>query len=476
MECTPVPIETNQYFFGNSLVNFSEGGSQTNLPYWLNQLTLEAGGTYNVNGGFGFLRQFADRLEPANEWGFQGITGEWDDDSERFADQAFSQVVITPGNFIQDLAPTANYPDGNISPVGATESILATVLTDQPNAQIFIYQGWSDLAAFSETFPPSESSIERYYDYNQEDYHTWFIDYVDTLNASTPDANITLIPVAPVLASLLEDGGPLAAINTTDLFTDSAPHGTETTYFLASLITYQATNGESAPASFDVPANIHPLVVENYTELLDYIEVQTTNYMDMVVSTPALGPELEPETPAEETPAEETPEEETPEEPIVAPEAAPTPDVAPEPAPLPAPEAEVVSPSEPELAPEDTPQPETPQEAERAPALEQPPVSDTNLEPPAETETETETETWRGQELEQGVTVADMMAAEALYCTPEQIAEAEAFYAAEQSADLGFPTVPMSTFYAQESPYNGSEEDESAPLSASLKSIVTDIL
>jgi len=467
-----VPIETNQYFFGNSLVNFSEGGSQTNLPYWLNQLTLEAGGTYNVNGGFGFLRQFADRLEPANEWGFQGITGEWDDDSERFADQAFSQVIITPGNFIQDLAPTANYPDGNISPVGATESILATVLTDQPNAQIFIYQGWSDLAAFSETFPPSESSIERYYDYNQEDYHTWFIDYVDTLNASTPDANITLIPVAPVLASLLEDGGPLAAINTTDLFTDSAPHGTETTYFLASLITYQATNGEPAPASFDVPANIHPLVVENYTELLDYIEVQTTNYMDMVVSTPALGPELEPETPAEETPAEETPEEETPEEPIVAPEAAPTPDVAPEPAPLPAPEAEVVSPSEPELAPEVTPQPETPQEAERAPALEQPPVSDTNLEPPAETETET----WRGQELEQGVTVADMMAAEALYCTPEQIAEAEAFYAAEQSADLGFPTVPMSTFYAQESPYNGSEEDESAPLSASLKSIVTDIL
>lgn len=383
-----MPIETNQYFFGNSLVNFSEGGSQTNLPYWLNQLTLEAGVTYNVNGGFGFLRQFADRLEPANEWGFQGIAGQWDDDSERFADQAFSQVIITPGNFIQDLAPTANYPDSNISPVGATESILTTVLTDQPNAQIFIYQGWSDRAAFSETFPPSESSIERYYDYNQEDYHTWFIDYVDTLNASTPDANITLIPVAPVLASLLEDGGPLAAINTTDLFTDSAPHGTETTYFLASLITYQATNGEPAPASFDVPANIHPLVVENYTELLDYIEVQTTNYMDMVVSTPELGPE--------------TPAEETPEEPIVAPESAPTPDVAPEPAPLPAPEAEVVSPSEPELAPEDTPQPETPQEAERAPALEQPPVSDTNLEPPAETETETEseTETWRGQELE----------------------------------------------------------------------------
>jgi hypothetical protein len=34
----------------------------------------------------------------------------------------------------------------------------------------------------------------------------------------------------------------------------------------------------------------------------------------------------------------------------------------------------------------------------------------------------------------------------------------------------------MSTFYAQESPYNDSEEDESAPLSASLKTIVTDIL
>ena len=72
-----MPVEINQYIYGNSLVNFAGGSEQSNVPYWMNQFAEAGGNTYAANGGYGFLRQFADREEPSNEWGFEGVTGLW---------------------------------------------------------------------------------------------------------------------------------------------------------------------------------------------------------------------------------------------------------------------------------------------------------------------------------------------------------------------------------------------------------------
>ena len=414
-----MPIETNQFFFGNSLVNYSEGGAETNVPYWLSELTLASGGTYSVNGGFGFLRQFADRDTPSNEWGFNGVSADWDSDTASFQDIDFTQIIITPGNFIQQTSPDTDYPGDTVSPLDATETLLANVLPLQPDAQIFVYEGWADLAEFSEAFPPSDSTMERYYAHNQESYHDWYVDYVTELNTSFPEAEITLIPVAPVLSGLLAEDGPLGEIATTDLFVDSAPHGTETTYFLASLITYQATNGEPAPADFQIPDNIDPLVVQNFTEVLDFIEVETTSYIE------AAGGTVVPTDPDDEVdPVEPEPE-----------------PVDPEPTPEP-------------VEPEPTPEPVEPE-----------PDEDDDL-------------LWRGTPVENGVTIADLQAAEALYCTADQIATADLFYSAPTDTGLGFPTVPMSRSMEEANgPYQDDEDSaDSAPLSASLKTMLTDIL
>ena len=414
-----MPIETNQFFFGNSLVNYSEGGAETNVPYWLSELTLASGGTYFVNGGFGFLRQFADRDTPSNEWGFNGVSADWDSDTASFQDIDFTQIIITPGNFIQQTSPDTDYPGDTVSPLDATETLLANVLPLQPDAQIFVYEGWADLAEFSEAFPPSDSTMERYYAHNQESYHDWYVDYVTELNTSFPEAEITLIPVAPVLSGLLAEDGPLGEIATTDLFVDSAPHGTETTYFLASLITYQATNGEPAPADFQIPDNIDPLVVQNFTEVLDFIEVETTSYIE------AAGGTIVPTDPDDEVdPVEPEPE-----------------PVDPEPTPEP-------------VEPEPTPEPVEPE-----------PDEDDDL-------------LWRGTPVENGVTIADLQAAEALYCTADQIAAADLFYSAPTDTGLGFPTVPMSRSMEEANgPYQDDEDSaDSAPLSASLKTMLTDIL
>ncbi|WP_439111202.1 hypothetical protein [Lentibacter sp.] len=432
-----MPIETNQFFFGNSLVNYSEGGAETNVPYWLSELTLASGGTYSVNGGFGFLRQFADRDTPSNEWGFNGVSADWDSDTASFQDIDFTQIIITPGNFIQQTSPDTDYPGDTVSPLDATETLLANVLPLQPDAQIFVYEGWADLAEFSEAFPPSDSTMERYYAHNQESYHDWYVDYVTELNTSFPEAEITLIPVAPVLSGLLAEDGPLSEIATTDLFVDSAPHGTETTYFLASLITYQATNGEPAPADFQIPDNIDPLVVQNFTEVLDFIEVETTSYIE------AAGGTIVPTDPDDEVDLVE------PEPEPVDPEPTPEP-VEPEPTPEP-------------VEPEPTPEPVEPEPTPEP--VEPEPDEDDDL-------------LWRGTPVENGVTIADLQAAEALYCTADQIAAADLFYSAPTDTGLGFPTVPMSRSMEEANgPYQDDEDSaDSAPLSASLKTMLTDIL
>ncbi|WP_050530771.1 Ig-like domain-containing protein [Pseudaestuariivita atlantica] len=271
-----MPTSVSQYIFGNSLVNFAGGSGETNILVWLDQLAEEAGNTYAATGGYGFLRNFADRPEPLDSWGFPGVTDSWDGDTETFAQAGFNSVLITPANFIQYQGPDADYAFDTRSPLDAVNEIVADVRADYPSADVLIYEGWADMGPFAATVPPSANAEAAYYAYTSGDYHDWFVDLIDAANAANPDANLLLVPVAPVLADLFT--GTLADIPVDDLFVDNAPHGTETTYFLASLITYSAIYGEPAPDTFTVPANIHLLVASNYAALTTEIHAAVETY------------------------------------------------------------------------------------------------------------------------------------------------------------------------------------------------------
>lgn len=266
-----MPIALNQYIFGNSLVNFAGGAGQTNVPYWLDQFAEAADGDYNVNGGYGFLRQFADREEPASEWGFAGVGDVWNADLQDFAEAQFDSVMITPANFIQDSAPDAAYPGDDRSPLDATLDVIDQVMTEQPGARIFIYQGWADMGALFPDFPPTSAQLASYYDYAGGAYQDWFDAYLDAIRAAAPGADVQIVPVNDVLVDLLSEGGPLADLTAEELFVDTAPHGTETTYYLASMITYSTLYGEPVSADAPMPEGLHPLVAANLPALADYI-------------------------------------------------------------------------------------------------------------------------------------------------------------------------------------------------------------
>ncbi len=350
-----MPIEQSQYIFGNSLVNFAGGNAFTNVPYWMDLFAEEAGNTYAANGAYGFLREFADRPEPLSQWGFSGVDSAWESGS--FADAEFDSVLITPANFIQDLSVDINYFGDSRSPLDAVQDIVADVTTDQPDARIFIYQGWADMGPYSDTIPPSDDALRAYHDYNMGGYNDWYETLVDQINAADPDANVTLIPVASTLSELFTT--VLSDIPADALYVDSAPHGTETTYYLASMITYMATYGERPPQLDPAPDNIHPSVLANHEAIVDVIEENLieAGVLDgngTGIDSGETGP-VDPE-PVDPEPVDPEPEVIPEPEPEVIPE--PEPEVIPEPEPepepeiIPEPEPEVIPEPEPEVIPE----------------------------------------------------------------------------------------------------------------------------
>ena len=357
--------QVSQYIFGNSLVNFA-GGTQSNVPVWVDYFAEAAGNTYTVNGEFGFLRDFADAEAPSSGWGFAGVDPAWDADTSSFAQAEFDVVMINPANFIQDRAPDDAYIGDTRSPLDATLDLLADVTTAQPDARILIYEGWADLAAFG-SFPPDQAELAAYHEFNIGDYHDWYVDYVDAINAADPDADAQLIPVARVLSELMTTG-PLSDVPVEALYVDDAPHGTDTTYFLAGMVTYSALYGTPVPADIAVPSNIHPAVAANLPEIAAFVQqsVADAGALPDDAGTPpdGSGADPDPVDPAEPAPVAPAPPAPEPEDP------APVEPTPPAPEPV---EPEPVEPTPP--APVE-PAPPAPEPVEPAPVAPAPPAAE----------------------------------------------------------------------------------------------------
>lgn len=250
------------HVFGNSLVHHLSDDPATNVPHWLARLARAGGRDLALTGQWGFLRDFAAQGVAPN-WSFEGVSARRG---------AADTVLITPANFIQYQSPDAAFEGDNptnASPVSVTLDVIDRAMAEWPGARIVIYEGWPDMGSFSRGFPPSNRNLRRWYGYALSDYHDWFRAYVSALQAARPDVEITLLPVSSVLSGL--QTGLLEEIPVEALYSDDAPHGTATQYFLAALVTYTALFEGPAPAGFDLPDTLHPLVRDLYPRLTEEI-------------------------------------------------------------------------------------------------------------------------------------------------------------------------------------------------------------
>ncbi len=292
---TPIPpIRTTlkTYMFGHSLMNHESPypeirSKRTNIMLWMHKFAEQASLEFSFSGQYGFLGNHA-QLPPRAQWGLEDYTGAWDDDDGRsFAEVNFNATLLTPANFVQYQAPYEHYYNGNQSPLDYTNTILNWADQQENNMALYVYENWGDMGRWAPNFDwdatprtlPSESDVDAYHAYNLGSFHDWWIEYHDSLVVVNP--KVKMIPVGPTLSKLLTVT-PLSAIEVDDLYEDNSPHGKETIYFLAAMVTYMAMYGTHTPADFIVPGSIHPLVNNHYAETVAFIwnELNTFNFDD----------------------------------------------------------------------------------------------------------------------------------------------------------------------------------------------------
>lgn len=281
--------DITNYIFGHSLLVHEPPAlptppNETTVPHWVYLLAQEAGHNYAVAGQYGFLPQHAN-LPPFSQWGFALVPPAWESDYEPFSDADFTTILITASNFSQwQPSYIPYYGGGGVqSPLTATLDIIDWVQLQEDSLTIYIYENWPDMAGFiaGEGFPPTAAEFSNYHDYTQNGFHDWWVEYHDSLVVARPADNIKMIPVGPIISSLLTETA-LSGIPILDLYEDNAPHGRPTIYFLASLVTYMAMYGELAPANFTNFGTVHSLVQSNYATAVNYIwaELQAFNHLN----------------------------------------------------------------------------------------------------------------------------------------------------------------------------------------------------
>jgi predicted RecA/RadA family phage recombinase len=286
-----------QFTFNHSLWDHA-GGTNTTTGYWVGELAIASGTYYAWSGQFGQLDY--TNLSPISGFGI-GSTNSPDlftEDGTPYSDFDTDNTIIMPSNFqhmdyihAQDVY--ARLPlDATL--VGYANRVVDTVVLNQPDTPVYIYEHWHEVGNFGDVDLVSRADFSHY---NQAVYgtnHEWFLDYQNGIQASRSDVEIRMIPVGPIIAEILENSALQAsALNFNDMYFDTAPHGTPNTYLLAGLITYQAMYAEKANASYIPPitsqgdfsdGGVSREIAEDFSAINDFVWERLNHYNNSGVS------------------------------------------------------------------------------------------------------------------------------------------------------------------------------------------------
>lgn len=274
---------TKLFFFGHSLIDhrpprIPTPSDETTVPHWLFLLAQQAGEPLGAGGQYGLLPQHAN-LPPISQWGYDIVPGVWESDLEPFSDADIDMAIITASNFAQWQGPDLEYPSiPGVTPISATEEIVDWLVGQEPGIRLYIYENWPDMGGFLNVdFPPSPTEWANYNQYLNEAFHDWWIDYHDALVESRVDFEIKMIPVGPIISTILSTP-TFDSIPIDSLYEDDAPHGQSTIYFLAAMVTYAAIFEERPPLDYVVPSIVHSTVRNRYSDLCEIIWTELNKF------------------------------------------------------------------------------------------------------------------------------------------------------------------------------------------------------
>lgn len=259
------------FHFGHSLVQHDN--EYSNLFHWMNELSVEAGYSYTLEGQFGFLAN--QGTPPYQNMGSTLFSsGAWDTD---FATSDFDNTVITAAYYAHYEFNAWENAYGVVR-LDEMQRIVDYARGETPDIKVYLYAPWTEPGDPTQM---SDADFE-YFKNDSRALTDWWITTQDTLNGSRQNLDAKLIPVGEVLANVLDNVSGMDVLTPTDIFVDDAGHGTPTYYFMAAMVHYMARWGEQCPASYTVPDNIHEAVRNNYTALITYMwnQLQTYNHPD----------------------------------------------------------------------------------------------------------------------------------------------------------------------------------------------------
>lgn len=256
--------DVRNYIFGHSLLNHASHTPETAVPYWLDKLAKAAGNTYVTDGQFHAM-YFRQHVPPYFQWGWPGVQG----GGEVPFDQAnFTHVTLTALNYVQYKRPDEPYDGDNprgLSPIEDLIEAIDWLEGEEPGIAIQLYVNWPDMGGVAPNFPPTDGQFRQYNADTRGAFNDWFVTLFEEVKKARPNTDFTMMPVGPVMSELFDT--ILKDVSPTDLYVDNAPHGTETLYFLASLVTYVHLYGEQPPANFAIPNSVSQTVRDAYPQL-----------------------------------------------------------------------------------------------------------------------------------------------------------------------------------------------------------------
>ncbi|MCH2249375.1 MAG: calcium-binding protein [Cognatishimia sp.] len=259
------------FFFGNSLIHHLTDTDTTTVPHWLAHFAEQSGREFELDGHFGFLKEFPAKLPPEPQWKFADVKSAWGE-NQTFDGIGYDTIVFNPTNFVQHRGPSIPYrwdnPD-NWSPVTAALDLLDRTADGK---RVVIYEGWADMEPYG--YPPSRRKLRKYHEYNIGEYHEWYLEFAERIQRERPELQVELIPVARVLSRALRETG-LSKIGTLDIYADDMTHGSATLYYLAAAVTYAGLFNEM-PTFGGLPPEIDPMV-EPYFNALKGIIAEEMN-------------------------------------------------------------------------------------------------------------------------------------------------------------------------------------------------------
>ena len=144
-------------------------------------------------------------------------------------------------------------------------------LSNSPN--YWIYECWPDggpsgfplIASDGSSTPTNFASWRARAGGN---WTTWYDNLVSQAKANVPGAasRIEMIPVCRAMVDVMENTA-LSSLDSDDWFVDDSPHGTQTCYLFAAMVTYTILMQQQAPTPSFTGTSVNSTFTSNYTTI-----------------------------------------------------------------------------------------------------------------------------------------------------------------------------------------------------------------